>query len=283
MPHWTGFDLPGRALGRSESLGYARACLPAGRHDEREFLALQIAVMTAMDDAFESLRVPLDATIVERLVPWRVVKRSKLPVEFIAIGQALAALDRRLLELVAGDAPRRAAVRAWWRVQAEQQVLAFRGEADWRLRGTQPSLPTYLKVSARSIGVDWTAATLIALDPDASVPGPRSIVWKAIDSIARAIRLANDLHDPERERGEGKPQWLLLRASALMRRGLSETTAEQQAHAELRSATRRETERARRLIHTVRYVGASEQLRDCFTGLLGIGLAVYAPDLTAAA
>jgi hypothetical protein len=133
--------------------------------------------------------------------------------------------------------------------------------------------------------VEWTAAALIALDSEAAVPGPASALRFAVDSIARAIRLANDLHDPERERREGKVQWLLLRARQLVLAGTEDRIAEDQARNELRLAVAGEAARARSMLDpdARKKLGGSPRLHEGLAGLLGIGLAVYAPDLAHAA
>jgi len=168
---------------------------------------------------------------------------------------------------------------------AEQQVDAFACEAAWRVERTIPTLRQYLRVGQQSIGVEWTAATLIALDPDARVPRAGSVLSSTVASIARAIRLANDLHDPERERGEGKVQWLLLRAQQIVATGLADESAEHQAGVELRAAAAGEAASARALLRgpSRHHLGGTDALRAGLEGLLGVGLAVYVPDLAMAA
>lgn len=163
---------------------------------------------------------------------------------------------------------------------AEQQIAAFAREATWRIEGTIPDLATYVHVGQQSIGVEWTAASLVALDPEGGVPLRGSVLRDAIVAIARAIRLANDLHDPERERKEGKVQWLLLRARHLVASGLDVRAAEQIAASELRSATAAEATRARLML---RGPNGTSALRHGLLGLLKVGLATYVPELAAAA
>ena len=134
--HWSGFDLRGRALDRAEAMGYARACWPSGSDAEIQFLALQIATMTALDDAFDAAAGRLDPRSIARLVPWRKstlgtwVARPGVPLgsKWEALRGALAALDLRLARLAPGTLPRRRMVRAWWRHMAEQQISVFARE-----------------------------------------------------------------------------------------------------------------------------------------------------------
>lgn len=239
---------------------------------------MQIAVMTALDDAFESIAASAPLNVLDSLMPWH-ADGTTHQTDWPEIRDALALLDARLMALAPGGPERRESVRSWWRLQVERQVLAFRREAQWRLQGATPDLHSYLAVAARSIGVDWTAASLIALDPDSVVPGPHTVIWGAIDAIARAIRLANDLHDPARERLEGKPQWQLIREGELMGGGVAQIDAEAQARAELQATASLEAARARGLIITAARVSGSARLREGLEGLLAIGLAVYAPEL----
>ncbi|HEX8967823.1 MAG TPA: hypothetical protein VF937_08095 [Chloroflexota bacterium] len=287
--HWSGFNLPGRALGEVEAHGYARACWPSGSEAELRFLTLQIAVMTALDDAFDTAgvtdpqRLPPLACL--NLFPWRRRGHLDVGLTWRPLSEALAYLDVRITRLAPGTPDRRQAVRAWWRQQAEHQVAAFDQETRWRIEGSVPDLATYLPVAQRSIGVEWTAASLIALDPQAPVPAPGSPLRAAVESIARAIRLANDLHDPERERREGKVQWLLLRASQLMAVEAERAAAEERARTELRRAVTAEAARAHTMLSNparARLAG-SPRLHAGLRGLLGVGLAVYAPDLAPAA
>jgi hypothetical protein len=287
-PHWTGFDLPGRALSHAEAFGYARACWPSGSDEEVEFLALQIAVMTALDDAFDALDANQHPSPLPWLIPWLdsadpTGNESNDPTnwapQWAEMRAALAALDARIQVLVRGDARRREAVRAWWRRQAEHQVAAFYREAQWRSQRMTPDLSVYLAVAQRSIGVEWTAATLIAFDDWTAVPSPGSPLRITVDGIARAIRLANDLHDPERERQEGKPQWLLMRAHELVQHGSSAAAAERQAARELRSAVISEVAQARAML--AGRASDSPRLNAALSRLLQIGLAAYTPDLTA--
>jgi hypothetical protein len=279
-PHWSGFDLPGRTLGEAEVQGYARACWPSGTIDELSFLALQIGVMTALDDAFDAATgSTVELETVAQLCPWR-SGDGHFHDQWAALRSALAALDARLEAVTPGQAGRRAAVRGWWRRQAEAQVAAFHRETQWRVQGGCPPLTIYLPVAQRSIGVEWTAASLIALAPPAPVPAAGSLLRATIGSIARTVRLANDLHDPERERLEGKVQWLLLRERELLLAGIERHAAEDQARRELQSAVTAEATRSRLLLHEL---NCSERLGEGLQGLLRIGLAVYAPDLARAA
>ena len=284
--HWSGFELPGRALPYHEALGYASACLPHGTPDELDFLALQIAVMTALDDAFEAMDARVQPDPRAWLLPWLgaegdVAADATWQPHWQVLRAALEALHRTLATLARGNASRRASVHGWWRRQAERQVVAFYREAQWRAERTAPDLNTYLAVGQRSIGVEWTAATLIAFDTWAAAPRLGSALTLTIDAIARAVRLANDLHDPERERLEGKPQWLLMRAAQLALAGLDVHSAEHEARKELSHAVRVEVAAAQAELRGQSI--ASAQLRRCLAGLLGIGLAVYAPDLAAPA
>lgn len=282
-PHWSGFDLRGRALGQPEAMGYARACWPSGRETDVEMLAIQIATMTALDDAFESARARIAPSMLWDLMPWRHRPERRLGAEWEGMRGALGELDLRLRQIAHGTASRRAAVHAWWRRMAEQQVAAFACEAAWRLDGTLPDLTSYLQVGQRSIGVEWTAASLIALDLQANVPRPGSALANAIEAIARAIRLANDLHDPERERREGKVQWLLLRARELAGCGYEVHSAERMAALELRSAAAAEVARARVILRDANAIGGTPALRAGLEGLLRVGLVTYVPELAEAA
>lgn len=287
--HWSGFDLPGRALGQAEATGYARACWPSGSDDEVHFLAVQIATMTALDDAFDAVAQPVDARSIATLLPWREAargRRTALGPAWEGMRAALAALDLRLERLTPGTARRRGVVRAWWRQMAERQVDAFAREAAWRVDGTLPDLQTYLRVGQQSIGVEWTAATLVALDPSAGVPRSANALSNAIAAIARAIRMANDLHDPERERKEGKVQWVLLRARELVSfDGLAVKQAEAAAALELTALAASEAALARSILRGLerQRLGSSTALRSGLEGLLGVGLATYVPELAAAA
>jgi hypothetical protein len=292
--HWSGFDLPGRELGEAEVTGYARACWPSGTDAEIEFLAVQIATMTALDDAFEALTERPDPRTMGLLVPWRRRASSDLAAqgslqlgsEWAGMRAALAALDARLARLTPGTLGRRRAVRSWWRRMAEQQIGAFAREATWRIDQAVPDLQTYVRVGQQSIGVEWTAATLIALDAASSVPRPAAALSKVIDAIARAIRLANDLHDPERERLEGKVQWTLLRSRDLVsREGLAIQDAEIVAARELKALAADEAALARSMLRGQQQsrLVRSDALRAGLAGLLNIGLMTYVPELGLAA
>jgi hypothetical protein len=133
--------------------------------------------------------------------------------------------------------------------------------------------------------VEWTAASLIALDPVASVPRPASLLSKAIDAIARSIRMANDLHDPERERKEGKVQWVLLRSRELVSlKGLDAERAEAAAALELNALAAAEAALARTILRGSGQdqLQLSDALRAGLQGLLGVGLATYVPELAVA-
>jgi hypothetical protein len=281
--HWSGFDLPGRTLREAEVQGYARACWPSGTTEELTFLALQIGVMTALDDAFDASTgsvVDLVETLTQ-LFPWRDSGGGvRLTGEWRVLRAALAALDVRLEALAPGQPDRREAARGWWRRQAEAQVAAFQRETQWRLEGACPGRTSYLAVAQQSIGVEWTAASLIALDPQTPVPLAGSHLRATTGSIARTVRLANDLHDPERERLEGKAQWLLLRERELLLAGIQREAAVDQARAELQLLIAAEAAQARALVAEL---NSSHRLGDGLHGLLRIGLAVYAPELALAA
>jgi Terpene synthase family 2, C-terminal metal binding len=168
---------------------------------------------------------------------------------------------------------------------AERQIGAFATEAEWRIEGTVPKLQSYLRTGQRSIGVEWTAASLIALDAMASVPAPTSLLSKAIDAIARSIRMANDLHDPERERKEGKVQWVLLRSRELVAlKRLDAQRAEAAAALELNALAAGEAALARSILRGSgqHHLRVSPALRAGLQGLLGIGLATYVPELAVA-
>lgn len=285
--HWSGFDLPGRELGQAEATAYARACWSSGTDAEVDFLAVQIATMTALDDAFEAVTERIDPRSIATLVPWREPmrgQRAALGSAWEALRAALAALDLGLARLAPGTPRRRAGVRAWWRHMAERQVDAFACEAAWRVDGTVPDLRAYLRVGQRSIGVEWTAASLVALDPSAGVPRSGDPLRKAIAAIARTVRIANDLHDPQREREEGKVQWLLLRSRALVSfDGLQVEQAEAVAARELKALAAREAASAKSILRGMeRQRLGGTALRTGLEGLLGVGLATYVPELAAA-
>jgi hypothetical protein len=199
---------------------------------------------------------------------------------------ALAALDERLVRLAPGALSRGRAVRTWWRRMAERQIRAFAREAGWRVDGAVPDLHTYLRVGQQSIGVEWTAATLIAFDLSTRVPRGATALRHVIDAIARAIRLANDLHDPERERLEGKVQWLLLRSRELASvGGLEFQHAEAVAARELKALAADEAAVAQSILRgeSRHRLCGSDTLRAGLEGLLAIGLATYLPELAIAA
>jgi hypothetical protein len=133
--HWSGFDLPGRELSRAEAFAYARACWPSGAHEELQFLALQIALLTALDDVFDAMDASVHADPLVHLLPWRSAvdaaggSDNGQSAGWAEMRAALAALDWGVRRLARGDAGRREAVHAWWRRQAERQLVAFYREA----------------------------------------------------------------------------------------------------------------------------------------------------------
>lgn len=247
---------------------YARASWPDGTSAEQHLLALQMALIVAVDDALE--RAPPLATVDEEFrtfLPWHPPQTNCIAQRRSVIRAAVKCLDDEIARREPLDVqpPAPSAAAGWWRLQAEALVSAAWQEACWR-NGPPPDEATYLAVAQASIGVGWLAATLIRLVGMSQAPVAGTRLSQAIWALALAVRAANDLHDTARERGEGKVQLLFLRARALEQPGMSSVDAERRARAELGIELAQRVAHARALLHSSGWTD-SGRLR---AGLLGM-------------
>jgi Terpene synthase family 2, C-terminal metal binding len=258
-------------------LVYARNCWPDGTAAEHRLLALQIGIITAIDDALD-LSPPLASPAEEyrTLLSWHPSRRSAVAAARAPVRRAArcleAALDRYARQTLApASAP--SDVASWWRSQAEALVAAAWQEARWR-SSAPPDEATYLAVAEHSIGVGWLAATLVRLSGSPLAPLPGSRLQAAIRAVAVAVRTANDLADAQRERSEGKVQLLFLRARTWDYLG-TPAEAERLARAELLTELAQRVGLARALLDPSGWAD-SPRLRMALDGMLTAALALYA-------
>jgi hypothetical protein len=262
----------------TELMAYARACWPDGSAAEHRLLALQIAIIIAVDDTLERsppLETPHDEY--RTFLPWHRPNGDQVTAARAAVRNAVSRLDtglaRRGLQVGSAASASRGPV-SWWRRQAEAVIGAAWQEARWRT-SAPPDEATYLAVSEHSIGVGWLAASLIRLGGCPIAPAAGSRLHAATGAVAVAVRAANDLQDLERERREGKVQLLFLRARALERLGVSPAEAERRAMTQLETELADRVARASALLNPSGWAD-SERLRKGLEGMLGAAMALYA-------
>jgi hypothetical protein len=263
---------------------YARDCWPDGSAAERRLLAVQIGTIVAIDDALDH-SAPL-ATPTEEyrtLLPWHPPLRGAVAVARAPVRQAVKRRDAELARHARqtfGSASAPSEVVTWWRSQAEAMVAAAWQEARWRT-SAPPDERTYLAVAEHSIGVGWLAATLVRLSGSPLAPVAGSRVEAAIRAVAVAVRTANDLHEVERERGEGKVQLLFLRART-WKDLHAPAEAEHRARAELTTELAQRVALARALLDPSGWTD-SPRLRVGLSGMLTAALALYSVETGGAA
>jgi hypothetical protein len=260
-------------------IGYARSCWPDGTCAEHELLALQIQTIVAIDNTLE--HSPPLATPVEEhrtMLPWHVPQRGSIAAGRAPIRRAVKHIEAELAgqaQRHLGSASQSSNVGGWWRSRAEALVAAGWQEARWRT-SAPPDEATYLAVAEDSIGVSWLAATLVRLSGSPVAPGAGSPLQAAIRAVAVAVRTANDLHEPERERAEGKVQLLFLRARA-WDHVAEPAEAERRARAELSIELAERVALAQALLDPSGWA-ESPRLRMGLQGILTAAMALYAGE-----
>lgn len=264
--------LRGRAADRRAALALARACWPNASASEERLLGLHLSAIMALDDEMES--EPPHPTVeaeLASLLPWHA------PLDGADARQPIRAVLQYVEEGLVGvplAEPRAGSAHAWWRMQAERTVSASWQESRWRLDGSRPDEATYLAVARQSIAVGWIVASLRLLDGATTAPPAGGRTARAVVAVARAIRLANDLHDPAREQREGKVQLLFLRARAWEARGRAPVAAEATARRELDARLERGMARARALLEEPGW-SDSPRLRAALSGVFAAALGLY--------
>jgi Terpene synthase family 2, C-terminal metal binding len=258
---------------------YARECWPDGSATEHRLLALQIGTIVAVDDALEhSAPLATPAEEYRTLLPWHPPRCGAVGAPRTPLRDAVRRLDAELAhhaQQTLGSASAQSEVVSWWRSQAEVLVASAWQEARWRT-GAPPDEGTYLAVTEHSIGVGWLAATLVRLSGSLLAPVAGSRLEAAIRAVAVAVRTANDLHEVERERDEGKVQLVFLRALR-WKHLYTPAEAEHRAKAELT------TDLAQRLVVASALLDPSgwtdsPRLRTALNGMLTAAVTLYSVD-----
>jgi hypothetical protein len=261
----------------TELMAYARACWPHGHTAEHRLLAQQIAIITAIDDSLER-SPPLETAMDEyrAFLPGHLPSAGEVAEARAAVRSEVRRLDTGLalrVVLAGGSASPSSSPVTWWRMQAEAFVGAAWQEARWRTTAP-PDEAAYFAVAEHSIGVGWLVASLIRLNGSPLAPTAESQLHRATRAVALAVRTANDLHDLERERREGKVQLVFLRARALEHLGVPGAEAERRALADLKTDLAERVTRARALLDPSGWADLAP-LRTALEGMLGAALTLY--------
>ncbi|WP_157879968.1 terpene synthase family protein [Streptomyces natalensis] len=94
-----------------------------------------------------------------------------------------------------------------WRSTVANTLIAMAADRAYatavRDGGSPPGIEEYLRIGARSSGLDFTVVPLWAAMPDADMPCFLPVLTRAMPHACMALRLANDVAGQDRERAEG--------------------------------------------------------------------------------
>lgn len=189
-----------------EPIAVVVAGLSPGLADERALLLVRYSLCTMLlDDRLEDAGAGRDARRLARSV--RDALGGAPGPDFL--GRALAGVHADLHRL-AGDGPalRRFAAALLDAVQAELLHLQYVRSGHWHRRLT---LERHLELGARNVNYRGFGLALLLVTAGQPDPDLLDLADRALVPGATAVRLANDLRAPERDRRQGRPNALDLR------------------------------------------------------------------------